>query len=103
MQHFVSPVQFAHCLTTGKVLVVDVRPRPNARPVVPGRYWHISRNALVRMGRIAQGSREKLLVVDSATKAPNDVAVLRKAGLTDFAVLKGGAANYRTVMRMGTY
>ncbi len=103
MSHLVTPAQFAHALTAGKTLVIDVRPRPNARPIVAGRYWHISRNALVRMGELAQASGEKLLVVDEAARATRDVAILRKAGLTDFAVLKGGAANYRAVMRMGTY
>lgn len=103
MQHLVAPMQFAHLLTTTKTLVIDVRPRPKARPITAGHYWHISRNALVRMGEIAQASGEELLVIDSATHAAADVAVLRKAHLTDFAVLKGGVANYRVTMQMGTY
>lgn len=71
--------------------------------LLPGRYWHISRNALVRMGDIAQVSGHRLLVVDVAAKARQDVATLLKAHITDFTVLRGGGRNYRTVMRMGTY
>lgn len=107
MHHLVAPLQFAHLLTSTRTLVVDVRPQPpqrggcppNVRPITAGHYWHISRNALVRMGEIAQGSGEELLVVDNAARAAADVAVLRKAHLTDFAVLRGGAANYRATMR----
>jgi hypothetical protein len=70
---------------------------------VAGRYWHISRNALVRMGDFAQVSGRRLLVVGAAAKARQDVATLLKAHITDFTVLRGGGRNYRTVMRMGTY
>ena len=101
--HLAGPGQFAHLWASAPSLVVDVRPRPAARPLLPGRYWHISRNALVRMGDFAQVSGRRLLVVDVAAKARQDVATLLKAHITDFTVLRGGGRNYRTVMRMGTY
>ena len=101
--HLAWPTQFAHLWANDQTLVVDVRPQPDARPIVAGRYWHISRNALVRMGDFAQVSGRRLLVVDTAAKARQDVATLLKAHITDFTVLRGGGRNYRTAMRMGTY
>ena len=108
--HLAGPGRFAHLWASAPSLVVDVRPRPAARPLLPGRYWHVSRNALVRtlwaarpMGDLAQVSRRRLLVVDVAAQARHDVATLLKAHITDFTVLRGGGRNYRAVLRLGTY